>query len=132
MKKLAVILALLLLTSSLGFSQTATKYTGAQHGVSVSFPALAATGSTAWAWVGDTVPTKHAIQLNCTGGPTITGNLEGSLDGVTASTVVAASATCGTTVWESTGAKPILWVRVSITVSGGASPTVTPLYAGSN
>lgn len=131
MKRFAIILALLL-TASFGFSQTATKYTGSQHGVSVSFPALTATGSTAWVWVGDTVPTKHAIQLNCTGGPTITGNLEGSLDAVTASTVVAASATCGTTVWETTGAKPILWVRVSITVSGGASPTVTPLYAGSN
>jgi hypothetical protein len=122
-----VVLALIVVASA------QQKYTGAQHAVANTFTALSATGSTPWIWVGDTAPSKHAIQLLCTSTPTIAGNLEGSLDGVNATTIVAASTTCGATAWETTGAKPVMWVRFTLTtLTGGTNPTVTPIYLGSN
>jgi hypothetical protein len=107
-----------------------TKETGSQHAVTYTFPALSTVTSTPWIWVGDTAPTKHAIVVVTTGAPTFGGNLEGSLDGVTATTIVAGATTTGTVAWESTGAKPVLYVRYTLTsLSGG---TATPIYLGSN
>ncbi len=102
-------------------------------GVFYSFPALSATASSPWIAVHGVIPAKHGIQLNCTGSPaSIAGNLEGSLDGVNATTIVAASTTCGALAWDSTGNKPVLFVRFTLTtLSGGSSPTVTPIYVGS-
>lgn len=135
MKKLLVLFAVLLLAPLyvlrfIPAVHAQTKYTGAQHAVAYTFPALSTVTSTPWIWVGDTAPTKHAIAVVTTGAPTFGGNLEGSLDGVTASTIVAGATTTGTIAWEATGAKPVLYVRYTLTsLSGG---TATPIYLGSN
>lgn len=138
MKKAALFIASIVFTLVMGGlvalfvpeGSAQTKYTGSQHAVSYSFPALSTVTSTPWIWVGDTAPTKHAIVVVTTGSPTFGGNLEGSLDGVTATTIVAGATTTGTVAWESTGAKPVLYVRYTLTsLSGG---TATPIYLGSN
>ena len=111
----------------------AVKYTGAQHAVEIPFTPQSTTGASAWIWVGDTSPTKHAVQVDTTGSPaSCTYNLEGSLDGTNASSIINAQActTSGTLTWESSGTKPVLWVRFNLTALS-ASSTATAYYLGS-
>lgn len=107
--------------------------TGITTGVYYSFPALSATGQSASIAVNNVIPTKHGMQVNTTGAPAAcTYNLEGSLDGVSWTSIINAQActTSGTLVWDSTGIKPVLFVRFNLTALS-ASSTATAIYVGS-
>jgi len=117
---------------------SAQNLSAAHNAVYNTFPAVSGSGSTPWIWVGNVVPTKHAVSIAVTGGATYTANLEGSIDGVNATTIVAASTTPGAVAWDAAvtapagGLKPVLWVRVTATLTGGTNPTFTASYVGSN
>jgi len=131
----AVVVAILIVILCGWFTDARSQHlqTFATTGVYFTFPALSATGQTASIAVNNVIPAKHGMQVNTTGAPAAcTYNLEGSLDGTNWTSIINAQActTSGTLTWESTGTKPVLFVRVNVTaLSGGA--TATPIYVGS-
>lgn len=114
-----------------GYTQTLQTY--ATTGVNFTFPTLSAVATSSSIAVNNVIPTKHGMQVNTTGAPAACiYNLEGSLDGVNWTSIINAQActTSGTLTWETTGAKPVLFVRFNLTaLSGGA--TASAFYVGS-
>lgn len=110
-----------------------TLQTSMTAGLYYSFPAVSTTGATASISVSSAIPTKHGMQVNTTGAPAAcTYNLEGSLDNTNWTPIISGQActTSGLLAWDTTGLRPVLFVRANVTaLSGGA--TATPIYVGS-
>jgi hypothetical protein len=131
--KLAVLALLFAMVLLVAPGQSQELQTFANTGVSFTFPTLSATGQTASIAVNNVIPTKHGVQVNTTGSPaSCTYNLEGSLDNANWTSIINAQVctTSGTLTWESTGAKPVRFVRINLTALS-ASSSATAIYVGS-
>lgn len=96
-----------------------------------NFVALTANSSTAALQCGKTLPRNHTLQVIVTGTPAGgTCNLDGSLDGVTWSSL-SGNQTCTSSVMFHVDARPVYQIRLTLSaVSGGTSPTWTAYYGG--
>lgn len=76
-----------------------------------------------------TLPSTHVLQAVTTGSPTVTGTLQGSLDGVTYFNLATAVDLASNALIFFVD-KPVRYVKGSITLADGTAPTVTLTYLG--
>ena len=95
------------------------------------YAALSSATTTSAFDVSNALPTQHTVLLVITGSPaTCTAKLQGSMDGTNWADL-SGSETCTSTTTFHVVNKPILNIRVNVTaLTGGTSPTVTAIYAG--
>lgn len=90
--------------------------------VVTALAAVAVTGTSAAIDLG-TARSNHTMQTVVTGGPTVSAILQGSLDGANWATL--ATSTSATGDMQHAVDKPVRYLRVAVTLTGGTAPTFT-------